>query len=230
MSIYTIYFCYQPTKNMKYIGPKSSVTVPIKKEKNYLINHSINYTEKLFGNVYNHVVVGFESDKVLKCLKPNNNLNYSVVLDYKNTNHGRIIKDILLKYSPVNYNGIFLISDISFIITEPLKLNPHKNYIFTTSKDITNTDITCNVIDDNVEYLSYNSSDYYWNGMCYMNNETIRLLKHFNRIKFTDPLFLLEIINYLKDHGVVFTHMPIKNKQYTYINNNTLKTHKVCNE
>lgn len=230
MSIYSIYFCYQPTKNMKYIGPKSSVTVPIKKQKSTLIEHNINYTKELFDDLRHHVVVGFESEKTITLLNGIDKLSYNIILDYKNTNHGKVLKDILVKYDRSQSDGVFIVSDISCIITQKIKLDNSKNYIFTTNKNVNNNDMTCNIVDDKVEHISYDTSLYYWNGMCYLTNETIRLLKHINNTKFTDPLFLFEIINYLIDHGVVFDHCYLKPRQHSYVSNTILKSSKVCNE
>jgi len=230
MSIYSIYFCYQPTKNMKYIGPKSSVTVPIKKQKSTLIEHNINYTKELFDDLRHHVVVGFESEKTIRLLNGIDKLSYNIILDYKNTNHGKVLKDVLVKYDRSQSDGVFIVSDISCIITQKIKLDNSKNYIFTTNKNVNNNDMTCNIVDDKVEHISYDTSSYYWNGMCYLTNETIRLLKHINNTKFTDPLFLFEIINYLIDHGVVFDHCYLKPRQHSYVSNTTLKSSKACNE
>jgi len=232
MSIYSIYFCYQPTKNMKYIGPKSSVIVPIQKHKKSLIEHNIDYVCKLFNDqdTKHHIVVGFEAEKTLKLLKDIKNLSYNIVLDYKNTNHGKIIKDTLLKYDRTKFDGLFIISDVSYLITQNINLDPNNNYIFTVSKDGNNQDMTCNVVEGKVEHISYGTSTNYWNGMCYFNNETIRLLKHINNLKFTDPLFLFEIVNYLIDNGIKFDHFPLKPRQYSYVSNNILKSSKVYND
>lgn len=230
MSIYSIYICYQPTKNMKYMGPKSSLVVPIKKEKKTLIQHNINYMNNIFDDVKHHVVVGFEADKTIKLLDNIDKLSYNIILDYKNTNHGKIIKDILIKYDKLKFNGIFIVSDINCIITKPIPLDETKNYILTTNKNINNHDMTCNIIDNKIEHISYNTSDAYWSGMVYFSNETIRLLKHINNIKFTDPLFLFEIINYLIDSGVIFDNYYLKPRQHIYISNDILKSSKVCND
>lgn len=230
--MYSIYFCYQPTKNMKYIGPKSSVVVPVKKQKKSLIQHNIDYVCKLLddSDTKHHVIVGFEADKTIRLLSDIHNLSYNIILDYKNTNHGKIIKDILIKYDRNHFDGLLIVSDISCIVTENITFDKDKNYVFTASKDINNQDMTCNIVENNVEHISYGTSNNYWNGMCYFNNETIRLLKHINKIKFTDPLFLFEIINYLIDNGIKFNHLHLKPRQYSYVSNNILKSSKVYND
>ncbi len=219
--------CEQPTKNMKYMGPKSNVVVPIKRNKKTLIEHNLCYYDKLFGTTYNHIVVGFEAEKVIKSLPKNTNIGYGIILDYKNTNHGKIIKDILIKYN-YEHSGVFITSDISGIITNNIDIDYNKSYVFSTKTRYNDNEITCNVVDGQVEHISYNTSDIYWTGACYLSNDAVKLLKYINKIKFTDPLFLLEIINYLKDHGIVFNNMQLDNKQYTYISNTVFKSSKVA--
>lgn len=249
MNTYIIYLCYQPIKNMKYMGPKASIILPIRQKNKPLLQHNIDYNESNFieaksistqknilskiakglslDSIYHHIVVGFEGDKVLKCLNYSPNIGYTTVPEYKIINHGRIIADIIKKYNPSKYDGILINTDISCIITKPLDIDPSKNYIMYYDENHSESDVTCNIVDSTIEHMSFNSSKYYWSGICYLNNSTIRLLKFINTIKFTDPMFVWEIINYIKDHGNQFEAMGLNKKQYKYISNDILKATKV---
>lgn len=227
MNIYSVYLCYQPIKNMKYIGPKAIVPVSLKKQNKPLLQHNIAYMETIFGDsMHHHVVVGFDGEKVLRCIGYQDNIGYRTVPDYKVINHGKIIADLIKKYNPEKYSGMFINTDISCILTKPLDIDPEQNYIMCFDDNYAESDITCNVIDNKIEHISFNSSEYYWSGICYLNNATIKLLKFINTIKFTDPMFTWEIINYLKDQGVIFNLLSLHNRQYKYISNDMLKSTK----
>lgn len=227
MNLYTVYLCYQPIKNMKYIGPKGSVVLPINRKQKPLLQHCIDHIDGMFDRVCHHMVVGFEGDKVLKCLQEQSNLSYSTIPEYKTINHGKIIADIIKKYQPDKYDGLLIFSDIGCVITKPLDIDPSKNYIFCFNDDYAESGLTCNVVNNLVEHISFNSSNYYWSGLCYLNNATIKLLRFINTIKFTDPMFTWEIINYLKDRGTTFNLLQLNKKQYKYISNEAIKSTKV---
>lgn len=220
-----IHFAYQPSRNMKYLGPKGSIN--IKKSccsSKPLIMCSIDSMNKYITNseLTHKVVVGFESEKVLKSID-DPNIGYSLILDYKNINHGKILKDILLKYNIDNYDGCFITSDISFILRSNLDIDTNNNYIFYSNNVSMDTENTCNLDNNKVEYLMYNTSDNYWTGMCFFSNELIRLIKHINLVYFTDPLFLMEIINKTINSGAKFEGYKLTNKDFSYISNTTLK-------
>lgn len=219
-----INFAYQSTKNMKYLGPKGAIDIKYKGSTKPLIMQSIRSIDSALKdtNLTHRVIVGFESDKVLKSID-DTSIGYNVVLDHKNTNHGKIIKDILLKYNNKNFNGCLINSDISYLLQSPLKIDPELNYIFYTNSNVSETENTCNIDKDNVEYIMYNTTNNYWTGMCFFSNEVIRLIKHINLIYFTDPLFLLEIINKTISSGVHYKGYRLDDKDFTYIKNTTLK-------
>lgn len=224
-----IHFAYQPSKNMKYLGPKGSINTKIKNSSlRPIIMHSIENVSKYITNsdITHRVVVGFESDKVLKSID-DTNVRYSIVVDYKNTNHGKIIKDIMLKYDTKNFDGCIITSDIGFILQSDISIDINQNHIFYTDSENLDTENTCNLDDTNVEYLTYKTNNNYWTGMCFLSNETVRLIKHINSVYFTDPLFLMEVINKSISSGAKFNAYKIPNKNFHYINNNTLKKLKV---
>lgn len=219
-----INLAYQPTKNMKYLGPKGAVPIKHKNTTKPLIMHSIRSIDNAFcdSEIDHKVVVGFESDKVLKSIE-DNAITYSIVLDHKNTNHGKILKDILLKYDREKYNGCIINCDIGYILQSEINIDTNNNYIFYTNINSAETENTCNIDRDTVEYIMYNTTENYWTGMCFLSNETIRLIKHINLIYFTDPLFLLEIINKTISSGAKYNPYYLNDKDYTYIKNTTLK-------
>ena len=217
-------FAYQPTKNMKYLGPKGSIPVKHKGTSKPLIMHFMRSINDAFkgSELYHKVVVGFESDKLLKSID-DIEVGYSVVLDHKNTNHGKILKDILLKYDYNKFNGCIINSDISYLLQSNITIDTNNNYVFYTSTNNSETENTCNIDNNSVEYIMYNTTENYWTGMCYLSNETIRLIKHLNLVYFTDPLFLLEIINKTISCGSKFESYKLNDKDYTYIKNTALK-------
>ena len=219
-----INLAYQSTKNMKYLGPKGAISVKHKNVNRPLIMHSINSINNSFpdSEIDHKVVVGFESDKVLKSIE-DNAITYSIVLDHKNTNHGKILKDILLKYDKQKYNGCIINCDIGFLLQSKFNIDPNNNYVFYTNSNPSETENTCNIDADRVEYIMYNTTDNYWTGLCFLSNDIIRLIKHINLVYFTDPLFLLEIINKTINSGGKFNAYHLDQKDYTYIKNTTLK-------
>jgi hypothetical protein len=219
-----INLAYQATKNMKYLGPKGAISVKHKNTSRPLIMHSINSINNAFpeSEIDHKVVVGFESDKVLKSIE-DNAITYSIVLDHKNMNHGKILKDILLKYDKQKYSGCIINCDIGFILQSKFDIDPNNNYIFYTNSNPSETENTCNIDGNKVEYIMYNTTDNYWTGLCFLSNDIIRLIKHINLVYFTDPLFLLEIINKTINSGGKFNPYRLDNKDYTYIKNTTLK-------
>lgn len=219
-----IHFAYQPTKNMKYLGPKGSISTKIKNKTRPIVMHSVEHIDNNIKDyeTHHHIVVGFESEKVLKNID-NMSVGYSIVVDYKNTNHGKILKDNLLKYDYSKYDGCLITSDIGFLLQSEVNINPDKNYIFYTNSDSIETENTCNLDGDNIEYITYKTNSNYWTGMCFFSNEIIRLIKHLNLIYYTDPLFLMEIINKSISCGAKFDGYKLTNKDFTYISNNSLK-------
>jgi hypothetical protein len=222
-----VIFSYQFTKNMKYLGPKGSIQIKHQNSKKPIIQHHINGTRKLFKNetLSTNIVVGFEADKVLKTF--DSQPNYMFVLDHKYTNHGKILKDILLKYNKTEeqFAGCLISSEISFIPkTTLIDMDLNESYCFCTEQDIT-TDITCNINDQDskIEYISYNTSPYKWTGMAYLSNEAIRLVKHINLAYNTDPLFLMEVLNQSISSGLKINMINLKKKDFVYIKNNSLK-------
>jgi len=220
----SINFAYQSTKNMKYLGPKGAIDIKYKNSTKPLIMHSIRCMDNCFhdAKLSHKVVVGFESDKVLKSID-DTSIGYNIVLDHKNTNHGKILKDILLKYDNKRFNGCIINTDISYLLQSPIKINTDSNYIFYTHSNTAETENTCNIDNDNVEYIMYNTTNNYWTGMCFLSNEVIRLIKHINLIYFTDPLFLLEIINKTINSGAKYNGYQLDDKDFVYIKNTTLK-------
>lgn len=223
-----IYFAYQFTKNMKYIGPKGSVKIKYQNTNKSLIMHAIDSINKSFSNydISHKVVVGFEADKLLKSID-DNNVTYSIVLDHKDTNHGKILKDILLKYDASQYSGCIIISDISVLLNKKQDIDIENNYIYYTNQKDMDGNNTCNIIDNTVEHITYDTSNNYWTGICYVSNSIIRLIKHINLVYFTDPLFLMEIINQTIGSGAKFHGYALLNKDFTYIKNSTIKKIKV---
>lgn len=219
-----INFAYQSTKNMKYLGPKGAVVIKHKNSSRPLVMHSIRSIDQAFSNseIDHKVVVGFESEKVLRSID-DNAITYSIVLDHKNTNHGKILKDILLKYDKEKYNGCIINCDIGYLLQSKIDIDPNNNYVFYTNSNTAETENTCNINNDGVEYIMYNTTNNYWTGMCFLSNEVIRLIKHINLIYFTDPLFLLEVINKTISSGAKFDAYKLNEKDYTYIKNTTLK-------
>ena len=219
-----INFAYQSTKNMKYLGPKGAIDIKHKNSTKPLIMHSVGCIDNCFqdSSISHKTVVGFESEKVLKSID-DNSIGYNIVLDHKSTNHGKIIKDILLKYDKSKFNGCIINSDISYLLQSPINIDPDSNYIFYTNTNVAETENTCNIDNDNVEYIMYNTTNNYWTGMCFLSNEVIRLIKHINLIYFTDPLFLLEIINKTISSGAIYKGYKLNDKDFTYIKNTTLK-------
>lgn len=225
MSIYNIYMCYQPIKNMKYIGPKAICKVSLKNSKKYILQHNILNNQNWFGKKsYHHIVLGFEAEKVVKTFGDQKNMSYSFIGNYKNINHGKIIKDIINKYDPTKYKGLLISTDISCIITKPLDIDFKSNYIFGFRENTGESDLTCNVVEGNLQHISFNTSNQYWSGICYLNNSTIKLLNFINKLKLTDPMFLWEEINYLQDKNVEFKYFELNKRQYKYINNDMLKS------
>ena len=219
-----INFAYQSTKNMKYLGPKGAVQVKHKNSTKPLIMHSIRSIDNNFenSNITHKVVVGFESDKVLKSIE-DNSITYTVVLDHKNTNHGKILKDILLKYDGKKFDGCIINLDIGYILQSSINIDPNNSYVFYTNSNLAETENTCNIDEDKIEYIMYSTTNNYWTGMCFLSNDIIRLIKHINLVYFTDPLFLLEIINKTIVSGAKFNAYKLNEKDYTYIKNTSLK-------
>jgi len=219
-----INFAYQSTKNMKYLGPKAAIDVKYKNSTKPLIMHSMKCIDKCFSDatLKHNVVVGFESDKVLKSID-DTSVGYNAVLDHKNTNHGKILKDILLKYDNKHFNGCIINSDISYLLQSPIKINPESNYVFYTKSNTAEAENTCNIDNDKVEYIMYNTTNNYWTGMCFLSNDVIRLIKHINLVYFTDPLFLLEIINKTINSGAKYNGYELTDKDFVYMKNTTLK-------
>lgn len=218
--------CYQFTKNMKYMGPKGSIKIKHNRRTKPILHHHIDGVTNMFGDneIKTRMVVGFEADKILKTFdKP---VAYSCVVDHSNTNHGKIIKDILVKYNhkTTDCAGCFIATDVSVIpkITN-IDIDLSKNYVFYTDNKDLETDITCNIQNDQIEYILYNTSENFWTGMVYLSNEAIRAIKHINLVYNTDPLFLIEIINQAITTGVDFRPYKLKKKDFSYIHNNSLK-------
>lgn len=221
-----IVLAYQFTRNMKYLGPKESIVIKNQRKNKPIIHHHIDAVSKMLEGyeIKNNIVVGFEADKILKTFK--NMVDYSFVLDYKSVNHGKIIKDILLKYnkSKTNYQGCFISVDAAFIPKiKNINIDPNKNYVFYTNKEVMESNITCNIEDNNVTYMLYNTTNNFWTGMVYLSNEAIRLIKHINQVYNTDPLFLIEVLNQSISSGLKLEGYQLKKKDFTYIDNNSLK-------
>lgn len=221
-----IILAYQFTKNMKYLGPKECIVIKHQRKNKPIIHHHIDNIRKTFSGytIKNNIVVGFEADKVLKTFKEP--IDYSYVLDYKSVNHGKIIKDILLKYNKFqNTNkGCIISTDASFLTKlNDIKIDPNKNYIFYTKQSYSDSDITCNIENDKVTYMLYNTSNNFWTGIVYLSNEAIRLIKHINLVYNTDPLFLIELLNQSISSGLKIEGYELKKKDFTYIDNNSVK-------
>lgn len=220
--------CYEPIKNMKYVGPKAAIKLSIGKKQTTLIDHNIlSVKQNINKSSYNHVVMGFEADKVLKCLPfVDNNLGYNIVMNYKMINHGKIIADIIKKYNPAKHSGILISTDIGLVVTKNLKNNIDfsQNTVFCYQEDHSDTDLSCFIENDKIEHISFGISNVFWSGLCYLNNDTIRLLNFINKIKYTDPMFLWEIVNYLQEKNVTFKPLVLKKTQYKYMSNQNLKS------
>lgn len=218
--------CYQFTKNMKYMGPKASIKIKHNRKTKPILHHHIDGITKMFSgnNIKKKMVVGFEADKILKTF--DEPVPYSCVMDHNNTNHGKIIKDILVKYNHKNPDciGCFIATDVSLIPKiANIDIDLNKSYVFYTDSRDLDTDITCNIEDNQIEYILYNTSDHFWTGMVYLSNEAIRAIKHINLVYNTDPLFLMEVINQAISIGVNFDPYKLKKKDFSYIHNNSLK-------
>ena len=218
--------CYQFTKNMKYMGPKGSIQIKHNRKTKSILHHHIDGISKMFGNndIKKRMVVGFEADKILKTF--DYPVPYSCVVDHNNTNHGKIIKDILVKcnHKKPDYIGCLIATDVSLIPkVANVGIDLNKNYVFYTDSRNIDTDMTCNIQNDQIEYILYNTSDNIWTGMVYLSNEAIRAIKHINLVYNTDPLFLMEVINKTINVGVHFEPYKLKKKDFSYIDNNSLK-------
>lgn len=226
--ILSIEFAYQATKNMKYLGPKGAIDIKHKGSNKPLLNHFMDSVDKILkpSSVGHHVIAGFESDKLVKCVS-NSIDGFSTVLDYKNTNHGAILKGILSKYNPLKYNGIFISTDISYLVNTNLDLDSKQNYVFFTQSDKSPTNFTCNIQDGKLEYILYETSENFWTGMAFLSNKAISLMKTINNMYFTDPLFFMELLNKAISCGLEVRAYELKDKDFTYIQNNSLKEAKV---
>lgn len=226
--ILCVSMAYQATKNMKYLGPKGAINLRHKGADKPLLNHFMDSITKIMKplDVGHHVVAGFESDKLAKCV--NNNIDgYSNIIDHKNTNHGSILKQILSKYNKLKYSGVLILTDISLLINSNLDLDINKNYIFFTKSNKLSTNLTCNIHDNKVEYLLYETSENFWTGSVFLCNKAVSLLKTINNLYFTDPLFLMEILNKAISCGLEIQAYELKDKDFTYVQNNSLKEAKV---
>lgn len=226
--ILSIGFAYQATKNMKYLGPKGAISIRHKGSEKPLLNHFMDSVSKSLQpfDIRHHIVAGFESDKLIKCVDDSIE-GYSNIMDHKNTNHGAILKSILVKYNPKKYIGTFVSTDISCLPSTSLNIDITKNYVFFTKNTKTLTNLTCNIQDDKLEYILYETSDNFWTGMAFLSNKAIALLKTINNTYFTDPLFFMELLNKAVSCGLEIEAYELKDKDFAYIQNNSLKEARV---
>jgi len=229
-NIQCVAFAHQMTKSMKSLGPKGMLCFKYGRIEKPVILHHFQSIKKLFDakkyRMSFKTTIGFEQERFL-LLKNNKQLGLCSIDNHKNTNHGKILKDILCDYDPARFCGIFISSDISILFKKKIDMNIKKNYIFYTEQKDFDSDITCNIEDNKVEYLFFETSGYLWAGCCFFCNDTIKIINKINKENNTDNIFLMELINKLISLNQEFIPNKLLKQNILQVKNNQLKKYSI---
>lgn len=235
MNILALIMAYAPSKSMKYLGQKGNIEIVLNKKKQKLLFHHIQSLKKISSkvNITPHVVLGFGADTLIEDLV-NKSIDFSIIPDFDDTNHGTIIKRLLNKYDSSKYDGMLLSHDLSFCMdgTNQVSYNDmwdsdkshiRNNIIFTTKSKKMETNISCLINEEYIQNIFYDVSDTKWTGCVLLSNTSVKLLKHINNVYNIEKLFTIEIINYMIEIGDKFINKNIKEIDFSFINNQKLK-------
>lgn len=180
------------TKGMKSIGSKAllpisgSITV---------IDYQIQFLKRFYNPIDIYICTGFEHEKIVKKTQKYKDIKYVYNKNYIRHNQMDSLLLCLDRYkldrSLILANGV-LISEKIYLgnNTEIFTINSPKKIDFT---------IGCNVSNSHTDYLFYDLPNK-WIEFAFINNDGIKALLEYSKIKDISKLFLFEGLNILSEN------------------------------